>query len=89
MTPPLGGAAKKSQLSNVGIVLLVLGLVVPRPLNALAQQLGQGLLAAILFLGTDVFRLCFFVGVTLLIVGGLRSRRWKKEAEAAQKNAAP
>lgn len=40
--------------------------------------------AAVLFLATDAFRLCFFVGVTLLIIGALRNRRWKREAEAAR-----
>ncbi len=84
-----GGVAKTSKLTLPGIILLVMGLAIPRPLNELAHQTTNKLVAAILFLGTDAFRLCFFVGLGLLITGGVRNSKWKREAEAARKNSAP
>ena len=66
-----------------------MGLAVPRPLNEIAHQMSNQLIAAVMFLGTDAFRLCFFVGLGLLIVGSTRNSRWKKEAEEAKKKPAP
>lgn len=89
MTNSAGGVAKTSKLIVPGGVLVVMGPVIPRPLNEVAHQMSNQRVAAVLFLGTDAFRLCFFVGVTLLIIGSLRNRRWRREAEAARHRTAP
>ena len=84
-----GGVAKTSKLTLPGIILLLMGIAIPRPLNEIAHQMTNQLVAAVLFLGTDAFRLCFFVGLGLLITGSVRNSKWKKEAEEAKKNSAP
>jgi hypothetical protein len=45
------------------------------------------MIRGIAFLLTDVFRLCFFVGTACLIIGILRTRRWRREAKAAETTA--
>jgi hypothetical protein len=72
---------QRSRLVPVGVVLLLLGLLIPRPLDTMAQQMPDDGLKGLAFILTDVFRLCFFVGVACWIIGALRNRRWKKSAE--------
>ena len=33
------------------------------------------------FIATDFFRASFFAGIACLLIGWLRNRRWKREAE--------
>lgn len=63
----------------LGLGLLIAGLVVPRPLDLVAQQMPLRTVRALLFLGTDLFRLCFFAGLALLIIGALRNRRARRQ----------
>lgn len=69
--PPKG----KSALVPTGIAFLLAGIVLPRPVRVLAEQLPDGLLRALAFISTDVLRLCFFVGLTMIIIGALRNRK--------------
>lgn len=64
----------RSALVPVGIAFVVGGLALPRPLTLIAEAMPDGLVKALVFIGTDVFRLCFFVGVTMIILGALRNR---------------
>ena len=77
---------RRSRLVPWGAVLIALAFVMPRPLTAAAAEL-NGVARSVTFLATDLFRAAFFVGVACLIIGGLRNRRWKREAAAAQRAA--
>jgi hypothetical protein len=72
--------ARRSRLVPWGVVLVALGLLAPRPIQAVAAGMAAGGLSGLLFIATDVFRLGFFVGIAFLIIGVLRNRRWKREA---------
>ena len=45
----------------------------------LAHSLGKGLLAAGLFLATDLLRACFLIGIGCLIIGWVRKSKKPKE----------
>lgn len=70
---------KKSKLVKIGGILILIGLFLPRQIDNIAQSMDKGLLMVALFLFTDLFRLCFFVGVTCSIIGLLRNRKMKRE----------
>jgi hypothetical protein len=73
--PPTRNVSKKSVLLPLGIVLILLGLLAPRPLSQAASSMGPGMLRSIAFISTDVLRLSFFGGVVCVIIGALRSRK--------------
>jgi hypothetical protein len=75
LVPPPAPPPRRSPLVPIGVGLVLAGVVLPRPLQKIAEGLTEPLVRAVLFLGTDVFRLCFFVGVVLITIGSLRSRR--------------
>jgi hypothetical protein len=74
-TPPPDRSPKKSVLLPLGIVLILLGLLAPRPLSEVAGSMEPGALASIAFITADALRICFFGGVVCLIIGVLRSRK--------------
>jgi hypothetical protein len=59
----------------LGVVLILLGLLAPRPLSQAASSMEPGMLRAIAFISTDVLLLCFFAGVVCVIIGVLRRRK--------------
>jgi hypothetical protein len=71
---PSPNVPKSSVLLPLGIALMVLGLLVPRPLGAAAQGMEPGLKSIALIL-TDVFSVGFFGGVGCLIIGILRNKK--------------
>jgi len=73
--PPTRNVSKKSILLPLGIVLILLGLLAPRPLSEVARSMEPGMLRSIATISTDVLRLCFFGGVVCVIIGVLRSRK--------------
>ncbi len=74
----LADKPRKSKLVPIGIVLMVVGKIGPRPIWNAAESMSDNGLKSILFLLTDAFRLAFFIGLTCLIIGLLRNRRWRK-----------
>jgi hypothetical protein len=86
---PVGPQPRRSRLLLVGTVLVLMAVVIPRPLMTLAEQTPPGLLRPIALIFTDVFRLCFFAGLGCWIIGALRNRRWRKEAEAPKAELVP
>jgi hypothetical protein len=74
-------AKRRSKLVPAGAVLVGLAFLVPVPLDRAARQMAPGLGRAVAFIATDVFRLCFFAGIACLLVGWLRNRKLKREAE--------
>jgi hypothetical protein len=74
-------APRRSVLVPWGGVLVLLALFAPRRIQSMAEAMDAGGLRSLLFIMTDVFRLAFFVGVAFLIIGVLRNRRYKREAE--------
>ena len=72
---------RKSKLIVAGVIFLAAAILLPRPLaqasNA-APDYGSRVLLAIL---SDIFAACFFVSIGCFIIGGMRNRRWRKEAE--------
>lgn len=79
-------ARRRSQLVPWGGLLIALGLFVPIPLTSAARQM-SGAARGLGLIATDLFRLGFFIGVALLIIGSLRNRRWKRQAKAAEQAA--
>ena len=73
--PPNRKVSKKSVLIPLGIVLILLGLLAPRPLSQAASNMEPGTLRSIAFISTDVLRVCFFGGIVCVIIGVLRSRK--------------
>lgn len=71
----IGPARKKSALLPIGIILIVVGLFLPERLWNVATQLRPGDVRSVLFISTDLFRLCFFAGVACTIIGVLRNRK--------------
>ncbi len=69
-TPP-----KKSPLIAVGVLLMLLGFVLPRPVAGIARSLQGGFLKAMLLISTDLLRLCFFIGIGVLLIGLVRKRK--------------
>src|SRR6184192_3687044 len=72
---------KKSILLPLGIVLVILGLVVPSPLSQAASHMVPGTLRSVVFISTDVFRLFFFAGIVCAIIGVIRNRKKKPISE--------
>ena len=69
-----------SQLWPIGWGLIVAGLFGPSLTDRLLAAVADGSVARVfLLLVTDLVRLLFFVGLTFVIIGGLRNRRWRKE----------
>jgi hypothetical protein len=77
--PPSGASPKKSILLPLGILLVLLGILVPRLLTQVAIGMQPGMLRSIALISTDLFRLCFFAGVVCVIIGALRRRKQKQE----------
>jgi hypothetical protein len=73
--PPIRSFAKKSILLPLGMVLILIGLLVPHPLSQAANSMEPGMLRSIAFISTDVLRLCVFGGVVCVIIGALRGRK--------------
>ena len=69
---------QKSILVPLGIVLILLGLVLPIGLGRVAQDMQPGTLRSVCFLGVDLFRACFFAGIAFLVLGVLRNRKPKQ-----------
>ena len=67
--------SKKSVLLPLGIVLILLGLLVPRALSLAARGMEPGMLRSIASISTDLFRLCVFGGIVCVIIGVLRDRK--------------
>lgn len=78
-------AWKKSKLVKIGGVLILIGLFLPRQIDNIAQSMDTGILRAELFFSTDLFRLCFFVGIICFIIGLLRNRKMKKQHISQEK----
>jgi len=76
---------KKSKFLPAGIVLLILGLFLPMPITNMAQSMNVGTLRSLLFISTDLFRLCVFVGLIFLVIGLLRNRETKKQLAMQEK----
>lgn len=72
---PIRSVPKKSILLPVGIVLILLGLLVPRPLAQVAGDMEPGMLRSIAFISTDLLRLCFIGGLVCVIIGAMRARK--------------
>ena len=73
------GKMQKSKLVPVGIFLIILGIGLPRLIANIAQPMDESALRSLLFISTDLFRLCFFIGIICSIIGGLRNRKMKKQ----------
>ncbi len=70
--------SKKSKLVPVGAILMGIGLLLPRQIWSIAESMASGLLQSLLYISTDIFRVCFYLGLIFLIVGILRNRKLKK-----------
>ena len=70
---------KKSKLLPVGIVLLLSGLFLPRIIADLAQQMHESIIRSILFISTDVLRICAIVGILVSIMGAVKNKQLKRE----------
>jgi hypothetical protein len=79
------GKKLKSKLVPIGIILILLGLFLPRQLANIAQPMDASAIRSILFISTDLFRLCFFVGLICAIIGALRNRKLKKQLALQEK----
>ena len=67
-------ASQRSLLLPIGIVLILLGILVPRPMGDLARGMDSNLRSIALIL-SDGFRLCFFGGVVCVVIALLRQRK--------------
>ena len=70
----LTSASERSLILPIGIVLILLGFLVPRPLEDLARGMESNLRSIGLIL-TDGFRLCFFAGIACVVIALLRNRK--------------
>ena len=75
----------KSKLVPVGIVLILLGMFLPKAISNITQLMDTSTLKSIMLISTDLFRLCFFIGVICAIIGGLRNRKMKKQLALEEK----
>jgi uncharacterized protein YjeT (DUF2065 family) len=64
----------KSALRPIGALLIVAGLFLPRLVRSLAEGT-DGPAQGLLFVSTDLLRLSIIVGIVLLVVGEIRTRR--------------
>ena len=74
--------SKKSILLPIGIVLIIIGLFVPGKVWDVATQMRPGTVKALLFISTDLFRLGFFAGIGMTIIGIMRNGK-KRSASVA------
>ncbi len=75
----------KSKLVPIGILLILSGLFLPRQIANIAQPMDAGTLRSILFISTDLFRLCFFIGLICSVIGVLRNSKMKKKLTLQEK----
>jgi len=81
--------ARRSRLVLFGTALVMVALYAPQQVRALAAHL-EGTARGVLFLLTDLFRVCFFVGFGCLFAGLLRDRsRAREPSEAPGPRATP
>ena len=80
---------KRSKLFPTGLVLMAIGLLLPRQIWKIAESLTDSALKSLLFISTDLFRLCFFIGLIFLIIGILRNRKFKKAQSSLPKGPPP
>jgi predicted tellurium resistance membrane protein TerC len=74
----IGSTPKKSILVPIGVLLILLGIVVPLPLTPAAQSMQPGTLRSVALLAINLFRVCFFAGVACAIIGARRNRELKQ-----------
>jgi uncharacterized membrane protein len=70
--------ARKPILVPLGIVLILIGLVVPIALTRTAQDMQPSTLQSVCSLLVGLFRACFFAGIAFLVFGLQRNRKSKK-----------
>jgi hypothetical protein len=75
---------RKAKLITVGLVLLAVSLFLPVPFTHWANRATTDSARLAFAILADTFRACFFVALACLIIGALRNRRWRKEAERAR-----
>ena len=78
-------APRKSRLILVGVVFLLASLFLPGSFGRWADRASSYNARLTLAILSDVFRACFFAAMGCLIIGGLRNRRWRKEAASGQR----
>lgn len=77
--------AHRSKLVPVGIVLILGGAVLPRPILKMAARIPDyGPRLAVIVLA-EVLTAGFLIGLCCVVIGAMRNSRWKKEAAAAAK----
>ena len=72
---------RKSKLIIVGFVFLAASILLPGSFSRASQAAAQYGPRVILAILSDSFRACFFVAIGCFIIGAMRNRRWRKEAE--------
>ncbi len=70
-----GSKPKRSPFIRIGLVLMGVGMFLPGAVERIAQSLEGGFLKATLLISTDLLRLCFFIGVAVLLIGLVRKRK--------------
>lgn len=84
--------SKKSMFIPIGAAWLVAGMFLAGPLHRVAAEMSEpSLVRSLAFIIVDVLRAGILFGIGFLIIGKLRNRRWKREAEnaAAEDNPSP
>jgi hypothetical protein len=79
--PAKGGPAAKSQLVRIGLLLLLLGPAVSVGLAERAAAADAAGTPHALWILTDVARATGLIGLGCMLVGRMRNRRWKRQAE--------
>ena len=72
---------RRSKLVLIGEILIAASFFLPQSAFRVASKIqAYGPRLAVTILG-DLLLACFFVGIGVLIIGALRNRRWRKEAQ--------
>jgi len=78
---PAGIAPRRSKLVRAGLVLLIASFLLPQVVFRMANRIqAYGPRLAVTILG-DSLVACFFVGLGVLVIGLLRNRRWRIDAQ--------
>lgn len=80
--PPIPQKPKKSQMRDIGILLIVLGFLGPIVVAKLAQAQPPGASRAVYAVATDILVLGLFVGLILALIGSRRNRLAQKQQDS-------
>jgi hypothetical protein len=83
--PPASSPPKNSIFLPVGVLLVILGVLLPVSFKEVAQVMELGSLKPAVLIGSDLLRLGAGIGIGFIFIGMFRNRKRKQQQPSSDK----